>query len=79
MKIQILGTGCSRCKMLLANVTDAVKELSMDVEIIKVENIDEIMNFGIMVTPALAVNGTLKSTGKVLTKEEIKKILKGGK
>lgn len=78
MKIQILGTGCPKCKMLEANVKEAVKELSLNVEIVKVDNIDDIMNFGVMVTPGLAVDNIVKSAGKVLTKEQIKEIIKGG-
>jgi len=79
MKIQILGTGCPKCKMLETNAHDAVKELSIDAEVVKVDNIDEIMNFGVMVTPALAIDDAVKSAGKVLSKDEIKKIIKGGK
>ncbi|MBN2547050.1 MAG: TM0996/MTH895 family glutaredoxin-like protein [Spirochaetes bacterium] len=79
MRIQILGTGCPKCKMLEANAQEAVKELSMDAEVVKVDNIDDIMNFGVMVTPALAIDDIVKIAGKVLTKEEIKKLIKGVK
>lgn len=75
MKIGILGTGCPKCKKLAQNVEEAIKELNIDAEILKVTNIDEIMNYGVMMTPALVVNGEVKSAGKVLGKEEIKKIL----
>jgi small redox-active disulfide protein 2 len=75
MKIGILGTGCPKCKKLTQNVEEAVKELSIDAEILKVTNIDEIMNYGVMMTPALAIDGEVRSAGKVLGKEEIKKIL----
>ena len=75
MKIGILGTGCPKCKKLAQNVEEAVKELSIDAKILKVTNIDEIMNYGVMMTPALTVDDEVISAGKVLGKEEIKKIL----
>ncbi len=78
MKIGILGTGCPKCKKLTQNVEEAVKELNIDAEILKVTNINEIMNYGVMMTPALAVDGEVKSAGKVAGKEEIKKILLSG-
>ena len=79
MKIGILGTGCPKCKKLAQNVEETVKELDIDAEILKVTNIDEIMNYGVMMTPALAIDGEVKSAGKVLGKEEIKKILLSGR
>lgn len=75
MKIEILGTGCPKCKKLTQNVEEAVKELNIDAEIIKVTDITDITSYGVMMTPALAVDGEVKSAGKVLGKEEIKKIL----
>ena len=75
VKIQILGTGCPKCKMLAENATKAVRELDGDYEIIKVTNINEIMKFGVMMTPAIAVNNEVKSVGKVLDVDEIKKII----
>ncbi|MFO7871440.1 MAG: thioredoxin family protein [Kiritimatiellia bacterium] len=75
MKIQVLGTGCPKCKQLTANAEEAVKAEGIDAEIEKVENITDIMKFGVMTTPALAVNGQVKSAGKVLDAEEIKKFL----
>jgi small redox-active disulfide protein 2 len=74
-KIQILGTGCPKCKKLTENAERAARELDGDYEIIKVTDINEIMKFGIMMTPGLAVNGEVKSVGKVLSPDEIKKIL----
>jgi len=74
-KLQILGTGCPKCKKLAENVEAAVKELKLDFEIEKVTDINEIMNFGVMMTPALAVDGEVKAVGKVLSADEIKKIL----
>lgn len=78
MKVQILGTGCAKCKTLLANTEQAVKNAGIDAEIEKVENIAEIASFGVMITPALAIDGKVKSTGKVLSPVEIAKLLKAG-
>ncbi|MFH1442186.1 MAG: thioredoxin family protein [Candidatus Omnitrophota bacterium] len=75
MKIEILGVGCPKCKQLTANVEAAVKELNIQVEISKVTDIDEITEYGVMITPALAVDGKLVSSGKVLNKDEIKKLV----
>lgn len=75
MKIEILGTGCPKCKKLTQNAEDAVKELGIDAEIIKVTKINEIMKYGVMLTPALVVNGEVKESGKLLSKEEIKGII----
>ncbi|MFC2166018.1 thioredoxin family protein [Acidobacteriota bacterium] len=74
-KIQILGTGCPKCKKLTENAEKATRELDGEYEIIKVTDINEIMKFGVMMTPALAVNNEVKSVGKVLSPEEIKKII----
>ncbi len=75
MKIEILGAGCPKCKQLTANVEAAVKELSIQAEIGKVTDIDKITEYGVMMTPALAIDGTVVSAGKVLSKDEIKKII----
>ena len=74
-KIQILGTGCPKCKKLAENAEAAARELGIECEIIKVTDINEIMKFGVMMTPALAVDGDVKSAGKVLSTDDIKKIL----
>ena len=71
-KIQILGTGCPKCKKLMENAEAAAKELGIEFEIEKVTGINEIMKFGVMVTPALAVDGEVKAVGKVLSPGEIK-------
>jgi small redox-active disulfide protein 2 len=76
MKIEILGAGCAKCKALEKNVRQAVKELGVPAEILKVEDIMEIMNYGVMGTPALVIDGDVKSVGKVLGAEDIKKLLK---
>lgn len=74
-KIQILGTGCPKCKTLMANTEEAVKELGAECEIEKVTDINEIMKFGVMMTPGLAIDGEVKSSGKVLSTEDIIKLL----
>jgi small redox-active disulfide protein 2 len=75
MKIQILGTGCPKCKQLAQNAEEAVKALGIEAEIEKVTGINEIMKFGVMMTPALAVDGQVKSIGKVLSSAEIKGLI----
>lgn len=75
MKIEILGVGCPKCKQLTANVEAAVKELNIQAEIAKVTDIDKITEYGVMMTPALAFDGIVVSSGKVLSKDEIKKII----
>jgi small redox-active disulfide protein 2 len=74
-RIQILGTGCPKCKLLTANAEAAVKALGIEAQIEKVEKIMDIMKFGVMTTPALVVDGQVKSAGKVLSSDEIKKHL----
>lgn len=75
MKLQILGTGCSRCKTLTERVGEAVKELSIHAEISKVEEMQEIVKFGVMSTPALVVDGEVAFAGRVPTAREISDIL----
>ena len=74
-RIQILGTGCPKCKLLFANAETAVKSAGIEAQIEKVEKIVDIMKFGVMSTPALAVDGVMKSVGKVLSPDDIKKYL----
>ena len=74
-KIQILGTGCPKCKQLTQHAEEAIQVLGLDAEIEKVTQINDIMSFGVMMTPALAIDGAVKSVGKVLSVEEIKKLL----
>ena len=74
-KIQILGTGCPKCKTLMANAEMAVKAAGVEATLEKVDKIADIMKFGVMVTPALAVDGVVKSSGKVLSADEIRKFL----
>jgi small redox-active disulfide protein 2 len=75
MKIEILGTGCPKCKKLFENAQEAVKNLGAAADVVKVEDIQQIINAGVMLTPAIAVDGELKSSGKVLSVDEIKKII----
>lgn len=74
-KIQILGTGCPKCKKLTENAEAAAKELGVQYEIQKVTDINDIMKFGVMLTPALVVDGEVKCVGKVVSQDEIKKML----
>jgi len=77
MKIQVLGTGCAKCKQLTANAEKAVAELGLGVPVEKVEDLREIMKFGVMTTPALVVDGKVRAAGKVLAPEAVKAFLKG--
>ena len=74
-KIQILGTGCPKCKKLAENAETAAKQLGIEYQIEKVTDIKEIMKFGVMMTPALAIDGNVKVVGKVASPEDIKKML----
>jgi len=74
-KIQILGTGCPKCKKLAENAEAAAKELGIEFEIEKVTDINEIMSFGVMMTPALVVDGDVKVVGKVPSPDEINRML----
>jgi len=76
VKVQILGVGCPNCKKLEENAREAIKALGIDAEIEKVTDIDQIMSFGVMMTPALAIDGVVKSVGKVLSKEQIMELLR---
>jgi len=76
MKIQILGSGCAKCKKLAEATEQAAAELGLDYELIKVTDFVEIMKFAVMATPALVVDGTVKVVGRVPTVEEIKLLLK---
>ena len=75
MKVQILGMGCPKCNQLEKNARDAVTELGLAAEFEKVNNTDRIMEMGVMMTPALAIDGDVKSVGKLLTKEQIVALL----
>ena len=74
-KIEILGTGCSKCKKMFENVEAAAKALQLEYEITKVTDIKEIMKYGIMITPALMIDNQMKIAGKVPSVDEIKDML----
>ncbi len=74
-KIQILGTGCPKCKKLAENAQEAMQGVEGEFDIEKVTDINEIMKFGVMMTPALAIDGEVKVSGKVPSPEDIKKML----
>lgn len=75
-KIQILGTGCPKCRKLAENAEIAAKELGIEYQLEKITDINEIMKFGVMITPALAVDGQVKISGKVPSVEQLKEMLK---
>ena len=75
MKIQVLGPGCVNCKRLHQNAMAAVMEANVEADVEKVEDITEIMKFGVLSTPALVIDGVVKTSGKVLTVGEIRKLI----
>ncbi|HOX35205.1 MAG TPA: thioredoxin family protein [Methanoregulaceae archaeon] len=74
-KIEIIGTGCAKCKRLFTNAEQAVKELKITAEVVKVEDIDAIVDRGVMMTPALFINGVVRAEGRIPDVNEIKKML----
>ena len=74
-KLQILGTGCGNCRRLLNRAEQAAAELGLEAEIEKVENLDEILSFGVMRTPALALDGDVVVMGRVPAVDELKGLL----
>jgi small redox-active disulfide protein 2 len=77
MKIEILGTGCAKCRKLETNVREAVAELGSDAQVEKVEDLAAITSYGVMMTPALAIDGEVKVMGKVPDVGEIKTLIGG--
>lgn len=75
MKLEILGTGCPKCKKLMELVMDTVKETGITAEISKVDKIGDIINYGVMTTPALVIDGKVATAGKIPSKDELKKLL----
>ncbi|MDR3688023.1 MAG: thioredoxin family protein [Fimbriimonas sp.] len=75
MKLQILGSGCAKCRNLTANAQVAAQQLGLDITIEHVEDIASIMKFGVMCTPALAIDGKVLVSGRVSSHEEIKRML----
>lgn len=76
-KIEVLGPGCAKCNKLEETARKAADELGIEYEVVKVKDINDIMNYGVMITPALVVNGVVKVAGKVPGVEEIKKMING--
>ena len=75
MKIEILGSGCPSCVKLGKNATDAVQSAGLEADIVKVTDMNDIMNYGVTRTPALVIDGVVKSSGKILKADEIQKLL----
>lgn len=75
MKIEVLGTGCAKCKTLYDNTKKALEEGGQSAEIVKIEDIPSIMKYGVMSTPALVIDGQVKFSGKVASVAEIKEML----
>mgnify|MGYP001432931508 CR=1 FL=1 len=74
-KVQILGTGCAKCEKLAANAKQAADNLGLDYELVKVSDLNDIMAFGVMTTPALALDGKVLTTGKVPSPADIEKLI----
>ena len=75
MKIEIYGTGCAKCKALYENAQKALNELGMSTEVSKVEDIQKIIDAGVFFTPALAIDGEVKSSGKLLSVDDIVQLI----
>ncbi len=76
MKIEVMGTGCAKCKSLLKNVEKAIAETGTSAEVIKIDSIQEIMERGVMMTPALYIDGKSVMVGRTATVEELKRLIK---
>ena len=73
MKIEILGTGCAKCKKTKEIIDKVLKETGVEAEVVKVEDVEKILNYGVMVTPAVVVDGDLKTIGKTPDEKEVRK------
>lgn len=73
MKIEVLGMGCAKCSKLEQEVREALKELGIEAEVVKVSDLDKISSYGVLMTPGLVINGTVRSSGKVPSMAELKK------
>jgi small redox-active disulfide protein 2 len=73
MRIEILGMGCPKCKRLYENAQVAVKEANVQAEVVKVEDIQKITDYGLMSTPAIAIDGEVRAAGRIPAPDEIKK------
>jgi small redox-active disulfide protein 2 len=78
MIIKILGTGCPKCKKLEANALQAVKDAGIEAQVEKVTDLDQIMDYGVMLTPSLVIDEKVIASGKTLSTEEIKKLISKG-
>lgn len=78
MKIRVLGTGCARCEMLYERTKEAVESLGIEADLEKVETLDEILDYGVMITPAIVVDDEVKIAGKLPSVSEIASMLSGG-
>lgn len=79
IKIEVVGTGCAKCKRLYANADQTVKDLKISADIVKVEDIGEIISRGVLLPPALFINGEVQSEGRIPDVNEIKTMLTGRK
>ncbi len=79
VRIEVLGTGCPKCYRVLANVHVAVRELGIEAEVIKVDQMDNIVDRGVMLTPALIIDGQLRAEGRIPCVDEIKEMITGKK
>ena len=77
MKIKVLGSGCPKCKKLGSMVREALKNLGIEADVEKVTDMNRIVDYGVMLTPALVVDGEVKLVGKLPSKEKLEEILKG--
>lgn len=77
MKVEILGTGCAKCKKLYDTVKQIADDNNIDAQIVKVEDLDKILEYSVLSTPALVVDGTVKTTGKIPSNDDIKRFLSG--
>jgi small redox-active disulfide protein 2 len=75
LRIEVLGSGCAKCKRQAQVAERVVKELGLEAEVVKVEDISEIIERGVMMTPALAIDGELKASGRIVDAEELKRML----
>jgi small redox-active disulfide protein 2 len=75
MDIKILGMGCPKCRKVYANAQRAIAELGIDVKLEKVDDIDEILRYGVMITPAVVIDGCVRASGRIPSKEELKQWL----
>lgn len=76
MRIEILGMGCPKCKKLAEAAQEAVRMTGVEAEVVKVEDMDGILKYKVMMTPALVIDGQVKSTGKVLSAQQIAQMIK---